>query len=104
MTSLDRKSSGACVTIEAQALTYGLGVDVGSYSFFSRVFFFFCYLFPLFIGFGASMGPGYVKADSRNLPEVNHVMIAEFLSKSDLYLSAEIRAVKNQRWVTVNVT
>ena len=49
------------------------------------------------------MEPGYVKADSRNLPEVNHLMIAEFFSKSDLYLSAEIRAVKNQRWVTVGM-
>lgn len=47
------------------------------------------------------MEPGYVKADSRNLPAVNHLMIAQFFSKSDLYLSAEIRAVKNQRWVTV---
>ena len=43
------------------------------------------------------MDPGYVKADSRNLPDVNHVMVAEFFSKSDLYVSAEIRAVKNQR-------
>ena len=50
------------------------------------------------------MEPGFVKADSRNLPEVNHLMIAEFFSKSDLYLSAEIRAVKNQRWVTVGET
>ena len=43
------------------------------------------------------MEAGYVKADSRNLPDIDHLMIAQFFSRSDLYLSAEIRAVKNQR-------
>ena len=45
------------------------------------------------------MEAGYVKADSRNLPDIDHLMIAEFFSSSDLYLSAEIRSVKNLRWV-----
>lgn len=40
---------------------------------------------------------GFVKADSRNLPDINHFMVAEFFSNSDLYVSAEMRAVKNQR-------
>ena len=43
------------------------------------------------------MEAGFVKADSRNLPDINHFMVVEFFSKSDFYLSAEIRAVKNQR-------
>ena len=62
-----------------------LRVDVLSY--------YFSYYFILIV----TMEAGYVKADSRNLPDIDHLMIAQFFSRSDLYLSAEIRAVKNQR-------
>ena len=48
------------------------------------------------------MEPGFTKADSRNLPDINHFMVVEYFSKSDFYLSAEIRAVKSQRYVSFN--
>ncbi|XP_043222652.1 uncharacterized protein LOC122381929 isoform X2 [Amphibalanus amphitrite] len=44
------------------------------------------------------MEPGFVKADSRNLPDINHFMVVEFFAKSDFYVSAEIRAVKNKSY------
>lgn len=40
---------------------------------------------------------GFVKADSRNLPTVDAVMVANFFTESDVFHSAEIRGVKAER-------
>ena len=43
------------------------------------------------------MDPGYVKADSRDLSYVNHIMVARVFFESGLHVSANILAVNNQR-------
>lgn len=40
---------------------------------------------------------GLVKADSRNLPKIDGIMIAEFFSQNPLFRSSEIRGVKTER-------
>ena len=38
--------------------------------------------------------PGYVKADSTNLPKIDIFMVAEFVKNDARYNAAEIRLVK----------
>lgn len=47
------------------------------------------------------MTEGFVKAQSDNLPLVDSIMVADFFSKSDLFMSAEQRGVKARRLVTI---
>lgn len=45
------------------------------------------------------MEANFVKADSSNLPKVDSAMITAFIASNSDYVSAEIRGVKNKRYV-----
>jgi len=43
------------------------------------------------------MDGGFVRATSDNLPRVDSLMLLEFASKAEEYISAEIRNIKSDR-------
>lgn len=45
------------------------------------------------------MSQGFVRASSENLPVVDLDMLIDFISKNELYQSAEMRGVKTARLV-----
>lgn len=43
------------------------------------------------------MNPGFVKADSRNLPQVDVEMVMQFYSSNTEHYSAEMKNIKTER-------
>ena len=43
------------------------------------------------------LDPGFMKADSSNLPEIDVFMVAEYVKNCDFFNQAEVRNVKLQR-------
>ena len=41
--------------------------------------------------------PGFIKADSRNLPRIDTFMVYEFISTDDRFNEPEIKGVKAER-------
>lgn len=67
----------------------------------SNIAAFLFFIFISFVLFDSTMDPGFLKADSDNLPLVDSDMINNFYMDNLQFVSSEVRNVKTKRYVII---